>query len=178
MGTDKAFLEVEGQRLVDHAIDALRDAAQLLVVGGTDPRLEDAAAAAGAVHIADRWPGEGPLGAVVTALGHARHPVTVILPCDLPGIWPQDVALLVRAVHEAMESIDEETPVAAVFVDHRRHYLPLAISTGAAALVESLFAEGQRSVASLLDQTAVIEIPAPPSAVADIDSPDDLQPGH
>ena len=178
MGTDKAFLEVGGQRLVHHALDALRDAAQRLVVGGTDPRLEDTAAAAGAVHIADRWPGEGPLGAVVTALGHARHPVTVILPCDLPGISPEDVALLVRAVHEAMESTDGVSPVAAVFADHRRHYLPLAVNTGAVALAEGLFVAGQRSVASLLDQTAVVEIPAPPLAVADIDSPDDLQPGH
>ena len=178
MGTDKAFVEVGAQRLVDHALDALHDAAQRLVVGGTDSRLEEAAVAAEAVHIADRWPGEGPLGAVVTALGHACHPVTVILPCDLPGISSQDVALLVRAVHEAMESTDREASVAAVFVDHRRHYLPLAINTGAAMLAESLFAAGQRSVASLLDQTAVIEIPAPPTAIADIDSPDDLQSGH
>lgn len=178
MGTDKAFLEVGGQRLVDHALDALCDAAQRLVVGGTDPRLEETAAAAGAVHIADRWPGEGPLGAVATALGNARYPVTVVLPCDLPGISPEDVALLFRAIHEAMESTDGEAPVAAVFTDDRRHYLPLAINSGAGAVAEQLFESGSRSMTSLLDELSVIDVPAPSLAVADIDSPDDLQPGH
>ena len=111
------------------------------------------------------------MGAVATVLDNADYPVAVILPCDLPGISPQDVAALVLAVSRASP---DSRPAAAVFTDHRRHYLPLAIDVEAAALVESLFQSGQRSVASLVDQMAVVDVPAPPSAVADVDSAEDL----
>ncbi len=171
MGTDKAFIEVGGKRLIDCALDALADASQRLIVGGTDQRLQGAAATANAQHVADHWPGEGPLGAVATALGQARHPVTVILPCDLPAISADDVAALVQAVREAPPAA---VPSAAVFTDQRRHHLPLAIDSGAAALANSLFESGQRAVASLLDEVAVVDVSAPPSAVADVDSPEDL----
>lgn len=171
MGTDKAFIEVGGRWLVSSALIAMDGASQRLIVGGTDPRLERAAAIAMAQHVADRWPGEGPLGAVATALGLARHPVTVILPCDLPSISAEDVGLLVQAVSEAPPVA---VPSAAVFTDERRHYLPLAIDTAAAVLAEHLFESGQRSVASLLDRAAIVDVPAPSSAVADIDSPEDL----
>ena len=171
MGTDKAFIEVGGRWLIASALTALSAASQRLIVGGTDPRLEKAAAAAEAQHVADRWPGEGPLGAVATALGQARHPVTVILPCDLPAITPADVAVLVQAVCDAPPAA---APTAAIFTDHRRHYLPLAIDTAAAALATGLFESGQRAVASLLDEVTVVDVPAPPTAVADLDGPEDL----
>lgn len=171
MGADKAFIEVDGHWLINRTLKALAGTSQRLIVGGTDPRLARAAAAADAQHVADRWPGEGPLGAAATALGLALHPVTVILPCDLPAISAEDVAVLVKAVREASPSPD---PSAAVFTDHRRHYLPLAIDTRSGTLAERLFESGQRAVASLLEQVAIVDVPAPPSAVADVDSPDDL----
>ena len=173
MGTDKAFIEVEGRWLVTSALVALDGASQRLIVGGTDSRLGRAAVAADAEHVADRWPGEGPLGAVATALGLAHHPVTVILPCDLPAISAEDVSVLVQAVCEAPSAA---APSAAVFTDQHRHYLPLAIDTRAAALAERLFESGRRAVASLLDETAVVEVPASPTAVADVDRPEDLRP--
>ena len=171
MGTDKAFIEVRGQWLIASALAALAEASQRLIIGGTDPRLEKAAAAADAQHLADRWPGEGPLGAVATALGQARHPVTVILPCDLPAISPTDVAVLVQAVYPALPNA---APSAAIFTDERRHYLPLAIDSGAAALAAGLFESGRRAVASLLDEVTVVDVPASPTAVADLDGPEDL----
>ena len=171
MGIDKAFIEVEGRWLIVKTLKALAGASQHLIVGGTDPRLAEAAATTSAQHVPDRWPGEGPLGAIATALGLARHPVTVILPCDLPAISAEDVAVLVKAVRQAPPS---PAPSAAVFTDHRRHYLPLAIDTRSGTLAEHLFESGQRAVASLLDEVAVVDVPAPLSAVADIDSPEDL----
>lgn len=173
LGVDKAFVEVKARWLISRVLDATSEASQRLVIGGTDTRLRAAAAAANARCIPDRWPGEGPLGAVVVALRQAHYPITVILPCDLPGIAPADVAALVEAVEAARPGLGQAA--CAVFADDRRHNLPLAISTDAADLAEGLFEAGQRSAASLLDQAAVVEVPAPPLAVADIDTPDDLQ---
>jgi molybdopterin-guanine dinucleotide biosynthesis protein A len=171
MGTDKAFIEMGGRWLISSALAALAEASQRLIVGGTDSRLERAASTADAQHVADRWPGEGPLGAVATALGQAQHPVTVILPCDLPAISPTDVTELVQAVYRVLPAA---VPSAAIFADQRRHYLPLAIHSEAAALAKSLFESGRRAVASLLDEVTVVDVPASPTAVADIDSPEDL----
>ena len=172
MGIDKAFLEVGGRWLIAYALDALAGASQRLIVGGADPRLASAAVTADAAHVADRWPGEGPMGAVATALEEADCPIAVILPCDLPGISPDDVAVLVQAVGPVLPG---EIPTVAVFTDQRRHYLPLAIDTRAAPLVRRLFESGQRAVASLFDELNVVDVPAPPSAVADIDRPEDLE---
>ncbi len=171
MGVDKAFIEIQGRWLITSALKALTGASQRLIVGGADPRLKQAAAEVDAAHIADHWPGEGPLGAVATALSLAQHPVTVILPCDLPYISAEDVAVLVQAVSETSPA---SAPSAAVFTDQRRHYLPLAIDTRAAVLAERLFHSGQRAMASLLDEVTVVDLEAPSSAVSDIDSPDDL----
>ena len=172
MGIDKAFLEVGGRWLIAYALDALAGASQRLIVGGADPRLETAAVTADAVHVADRWPGEGPMGAVATALSEADYPIAVILPCDLPGISPDDVAALVQAAGSVLPG---EIPAAAVFADQRRHYLPLAIDTRAAPLVQRLFESGQRAVACLVDELSIVDVPALPTAVTDIDSPEDLR---
>ena len=65
MGGGKPFVEYRGRRSGVASPTALRDAgcAPVVAVGG--PR--DDLAALGLDVIDDRWPGEGPLGAVVTA---------------------------------------------------------------------------------------------------------------
>ncbi len=171
MGAAKAFIEVGDRRLIDTALLALAGASQRLVVGGEQPLLRLAAETAGARYVHDRWPGEGPLGAIVTALEAAACSTMVILPCDLPGIRPDDVASLVNALGEPVVGT---VPAAAVFADHRRHFLPLALHTELLATAEDLFASGKRSVASLLDEAKVVDVVAPPGAVYDIDTPEDL----
>ena len=93
MGTDKAFIEVGGVPMVVRAVQALRaaGAAPTLVVGGDRDRLD----ALGLDTVEDRYPGEGPLGGVITALGALDShdgaldsrggalDAVVTLPCDV-----------------------------------------------------------------------------------------------
>lgn len=90
MGTDKAFLEVDGVPMVARAAATLTAAGAtgVLVIGGDEDRL----VGLGLLSVADRYPGEGPLGGVITALGAAeshRWPdravieAVVTLPCDV-----------------------------------------------------------------------------------------------
>ena len=87
MGTDKAFIEIEGEPMVVRAVGALRAAGaeSTLVVGGDAARL----GALGLDAVPDRYPGQGPLGGVITALGALGSPgvcaidVVVTLPCDV-----------------------------------------------------------------------------------------------
>lgn len=92
MGTDKAFLEVDGVPMVARAAATLTAAGAtgVLVIGGDTERL----ARLGLLSVADRYPGEGPLGGVITALGaveshrwsdRAAIEAVVTLPCDVIG---------------------------------------------------------------------------------------------
>ena len=100
MGTDKAFVEIDGVPMVNRAVQALRvaGAGPLLVVGGDDARL----GALGLDTVPDLYPGEGPLGGVITALGaldaYDGVEAVVTLPCDV--ISPDPAA--VRPVLEGL----------------------------------------------------------------------------
>ncbi len=86
MGTDKAFVEIGGVPMVVRAVGALRaaGAAPVLVVGGDAVRLNGL----GLDALGDLFPGEGPLGGVITALraldSHSDAlDAVVTLPCDV-----------------------------------------------------------------------------------------------
>ena len=93
MGVDKAVLEVDGRPLAMGALEALQAAhlSPVFLVGGADGLSE----ATGHEVIPDAWPGEGPLGGILTALSaldeDGRRPV-VVLACDLPDASAGTVA--------------------------------------------------------------------------------------
>ena len=66
MGTDKALITTDGITLVERAVDALTRAGAdpVIVVGGNRAAIE----ALGLRYVDDQWPGEGPLGGIITAL--------------------------------------------------------------------------------------------------------------
>ena len=98
MGSDKAFIEVDGAPMVARAAAALTaaGAAAVLVVGGDGARLGEL----GLLAVPDRQPGEGPLAGVITALGAVESSrygdcgaieAVVTLPCDV--IEPDEAAV-------------------------------------------------------------------------------------
>ncbi len=99
MGSDKAFIEIDGRSMLERAVDALEqaDAEPVLVVGGDRARVADL----GLVWAADRWPGEGPLGGIITALETIETELVAILPCDLIGASPVGVITVANAIGKA-----------------------------------------------------------------------------
>ena len=95
MGTDKAVVEVEGVAMVERVAEALESAGcrPVVLVGGDVALLERF----GRPTVADEWPGEGPLGGVLTALRAVGSEGVVVAACDLPSLD----AATVRAVFEA-----------------------------------------------------------------------------
>jgi molybdopterin-guanine dinucleotide biosynthesis protein A len=167
MGRDKALVEVDGVPMATR-VAAVLDAAgchPVVAVGG------DAAAHArlGLPAVPDRWPGEGPLGAVVTVLG-ALHPdvdAVVVAACDLP--WLDGlVARFVAAAGSADAVVahsDRLEPLCAVWA--RRAHRPL----------ERLVLEGERAVHRALESLRVVTVQVDASAVANVNSPADLPGG-
>jgi molybdenum cofactor guanylyltransferase len=173
MGTDKAFVEIDGQPMVLRTAQALRDAGAtwVAVVGGERERL----AALGLVVIDDPEPGAGPLAGIVSALELAAEPdLVIVLACDLiapdPGAIGTTVATLARE------------PAAAAAVPrlggndqwmHAAWRRSLALTPLRAALDQ-----GERSVrAGAAALPLVRPGPIDPAVLRDADTADDLPPG-
>lgn len=165
MGVDKAFIELDGQTLLDRAVDALRAAAAdpVVVVGGDEARILDA----GHRFVADRHPGEGPLGGIITALEAVDTELVVVLACDLIEASPVAVTSLVGAAGDA----DVVVPV----VEGRAQWLHAAWRRSALPALQGAFAGGERAPRRALDGLRVVEIlDGSPCWYADADRPTDL----
>jgi molybdenum cofactor guanylyltransferase len=102
-GRDKALVELGGRTMLARMVD----------VAGVGTAGEDGAAAGavcvvgdagkyggfGAACVPDRWPGEGPLGGIVTALLHRREAApkcewNLVLSCDMPFVSAEWLSFL------------------------------------------------------------------------------------
>jgi molybdenum cofactor guanylyltransferase len=102
MGRDKALLPFRGGALADSIARAVAQAAGSVVIVGRDEL-------AGHLVIPDLYPGEGPLGGIVTALRHTRAHWNLIAACDMPGLSPGFLAELLDAAEDA--DVDALVPV-------------------------------------------------------------------
>lgn len=165
MGTDKALIEIDGVPMVTIAVDALREAGarDVWVVGG------DRAAIEGLGHrwVADRHPGEGPLGGVITALAGADADIVAILACDHIAAAAPAVRIVVGALGEG----DVAVPV----VDGRPQTLHAAWRRAALGRLAAVFEAGGRAVRDGLAVLDVVQIlDGDPCWFADADTPADL----
>ena len=162
MGRDKAFIDIEGRPMVRHAWDALRDAGATSVrcIGGDAPRLE----ALGLVVQPDDHPGEGPLGALLTALGPsepsqgrpcaAEDAVLVVLTCDLPFVDASVIGPLLDALARHREAAG-----AAPLLAGEMQYLTAAYRPNLVRpTVERAFQEGRRAVRAGLAELFVVAV--------------------
>jgi molybdenum cofactor guanylyltransferase len=110
MGTDKSLIDVDldGKPMAARIIVAaiLAGAAEVLAVGGNRAELE----AQGWRYVPDAWPGEGPLGGLITALDAASSDTVVVLACDHPDVDPDELLSMVDALH-ADDSVQAGIPV-------------------------------------------------------------------
>lgn len=84
-GRDKALVEFQGTSMLERTIELLRRVTEEAAVVAAAGKY----AAAGARMVEDRWPGEGPLGGIVTALldaasQSAKPDWALIVSCDMP----------------------------------------------------------------------------------------------
>lgn len=176
MGRDKALIHLDGQALAARVAAALRagGCGEVLAVGGDHTAL----ARLGLSPVADRWPGEGPLGGLATALTAARTAapgsVVVIAPCDL--LWPSatSTVALLDALAAAEAAVDGAVPR----VDGRLQWVHSAwwAGPGLTAAVADLVEGGARRLSAVADVTTVLTVPGvAPAALRDADVPADLE---
>jgi molybdopterin-guanine dinucleotide biosynthesis protein A/rhodanese-related sulfurtransferase len=169
MGRDKALVPVDGTPMVRRAADALASAgaSPVVCIGGDAARL----VALGLVVVPDRWPGEGPLGGLASALAVAPPGRVLVAGCDQPWLDP---AVLRRLVGAAGES------TAAVFrVGGRRQPLPGLYATTLADRLAAAVDAGARRLGDALDlASCVLQLDLDdPASLRDVDRPRDLPGG-
>ncbi len=140
-GQDKARAILAGHPMLDRMCNLLAAVTTSIHIVAPPNRYEFATAPV----IPDRWPGEGPLGGIITALLHTseREPNTtwnLILSCDMPFLTPEfliclrDFAQASSAKAIVPESAQGREPLCACW------------HTSAAAQLQSAFESGMRRV--------------------------------
>lgn len=164
MGRPKHRLVIDGRELARTVADALVEAgcAPVVQVGGDDPT-------PGVAWIPDRWPGQGPVGGMLSALAAAGGGVDEVLvaACDLPDLDAPTVRRLLDhpigphagAVGALAGGV--HVPIARWRVDRL-------------VQLEQAFDSGLRSWRSALELVGAEAVELPVGPTTDVDTPDDV----
>jgi molybdenum cofactor guanylyltransferase len=97
MGRDKALLPFRGGALAQSVAQAVSEAAGSAILVADPVRY----AGLGYAAIADLYPGEGPLGGILTALRNTSADWNLITACDMPQLDPEALRGLLKTAAES-----------------------------------------------------------------------------
>jgi molybdopterin-guanine dinucleotide biosynthesis protein A len=167
MGRDKALIEIGGIPMARRVADAMGAA-------GCDPvfAVGPANLAAGLDVVIDEFPGDGPLGGILTALHAATPSPVLVMACDLPWVDAATIAVVLAAVergraagappHVFMAHADRREPLCAVWMP------------SATVELQRSFDAGERAVHRVAAQLGVRDVPVPGRGLINVNAPDDL----
>jgi molybdenum cofactor guanylyltransferase len=140
-GQDKARATLSGQPMLTRMCDLLSAVTASIHIVAPPGRYEFATAPV----IPDRWPGEGPLGGIITALLHTsqQEPNTtwnLIISCDLPFLTPEFLTYL--------RDFAQASSARAIVPESSQGREPLCACwrTSSASQLQSAFESGMRRV--------------------------------
>jgi molybdenum cofactor guanylyltransferase len=162
MGVDKATIEVDGVAMARRLADVLAAAgcSPVVAVGG-DP---SALSRLGLEVVDDGFPGEGPLGGILTALA-VGAPAAVVA-CDLPRLGSETMSALIAALggHGAAIALsDRAEPLCAVWAG------------SATAALRAQFDSGERAVHRAIGSLDVVWVPVAGADLRNVNTPADLR---
>lgn len=96
-GADKALAELQGKSMLMRTVDLVATVCERVAIVAASKRLEGISVET----ILDRWPGEGPLGGILTALLHAKgdfgaNTWSLIVSCDMPFLTAEWLRFLAK----------------------------------------------------------------------------------
>jgi molybdopterin-guanine dinucleotide biosynthesis protein A len=146
MGADKALLTLRGVPLGAAVASVVQQAAGSAVIVG-DPALYGAL---GFAAIPDLFPGEGPLGGIITAISHTAADWNLITACDMPELAPGFLDCLFEAAERSNARVllprgpgGRPEPLCAVY--HRDALPALSVA----------FGSGMRKITAALESLSV-----------------------
>lgn len=165
MGRDKAIVPVGGVPMAARVAEALRQAGAepVMAVGGDQAALE----ALGLTWVADRHPGEGPLGGIVSTFAAvADLDLVAILATDLPDVDEYVVRALVTGLgpHDvAVAGGERAEPLCGVWR-----------VASCEPVLTSAFERGERAVHRAMAALDRVVVPVPALHLRNVNHPDDL----
>ena len=166
MGRNKALLPYHGRTLSEAVAETLwMVAGQATLVGGSP---DTAWVRFG--FVSDLYPGEGPLGGILTALRHSTSDWNLIVACDLPGLRADFLRQLLEMAEAGggdaiipVGSSGKWEPLCAAY--HRRCLQPLA----------EAFEQGVRKITTALAavRVTVWQVPEELTCFQNVNTPED-----
>jgi len=169
MGRNKALLPYHGTTLAQSVAETIGAAAgRIALVGG--PRC---AAPAGIGFVPDLYPGEGPLGGILSALRSSTADWNLIVACDMPDLE----ADFLRQLLDAADSCGGDALVPAG-PSGRLEPLCAAYHRKALGGLEAAFARGVRKISTALEEvdTVVWPVPEELSCFQNVNTPEEWAP--
>ena len=170
MGTDKADLALGEETLLQLTISGLREASasSIYVVG------KESAEFLGrdVIQINDIWPGEGPLGGILTALESIKesHIPVMILACDFPNLDIAEIKILIEHAYSNPDSIVVPS------VKGHKQWMHACWPTTAVGHIKESFTRGERAPHRAIEglKTIVLER-SEMRAYLDVDTPEEFE---
>lgn len=181
-GRDKSRLVVDGRPILERQLEAIGPAVSDILIVTSADRADafDARPGPPPVRIVlDRYPGTGPLGAVVTALdepGGAAADAVLVVAGDMPGVTIALIEALVTLHRGAGAAVTVPAtarglePLCAIYARRSAAPLRAALASGARSL--QIILPGLQP--AVLTADAVARIGDPVSLFANINAPGDL----
>jgi molybdopterin-guanine dinucleotide biosynthesis protein A len=146
-GRDKALVEIDGKPMITRMCELLAGVAGEVRVVAAPGKYANL----GIASVADRWPREGPLGGIITALQQsaaddAQREWNVVLSCDLPFLTREWMAFLVRRAAES------DAQVVLPRSQHGLEPLCACYKTDASQALQAIFDAGVRKVTQALQE--------------------------
>lgn len=150
-GRDKALVEFGGTPLLLQVVQLAQTCASPVTVIASAERYRHLAANLGIIE--DRWPGEGPLGGIITALQHTAESDpscrwNLILGCDMPFL----TTAWLKFLSDRARNSAPETQVVLPHSAHGPEPLCACYRTDAADALRHVFDPGTRKVTAALKQ--------------------------
>lgn len=161
MGQDKALLEKGGEPVILERVAVVTEAVGNCAIVAPVGRYEDL----GVPVLADRWPGQGPLGGIVTALEASDAEWSLILAVDMLSVTPEFLAGILAEARRV------QTTVVPVHADGGIEPLCGAYHADALPRLRHFFASGGRRVKDALREVDVHLIDAPEPLLANVNTP-------
>jgi len=161
MGRDKAMLMEAGLPLVERAAGVVASAAGSCSIVAPIGRYEGL----GFPVLPDLWPGEGPLGGILTALESGESEWNLIVAVDMPFL---DAGFLGLLLGEARKGRETLVPAHA---DGRVEPLCAVYHSGGLPGLRAFFNAGGRRVKDALREISLRTVPAPERILANVNTP-------
>jgi molybdopterin-guanine dinucleotide biosynthesis protein A len=173
-GVDKARLAVGSRSLLDRALDAVRGAHQVVVVGPARELPQPVSI------VREDPPGGGPVAAIAAALPLLRSGLVVVLACDMPFVTAATVDVLVTACTAGGPGEDtclhRADGAQLVDGDGRRQYLAAAYRVPALARAVSAAGPSHgQAMRHVVRDLTIVECPTDPEVTLDCDTWSDVE---